>query len=79
MKESYKYKFVIKEDNPDVGYYVYIYINNNTNYFSDYLQDSLILAKMFVEKRYKIISFWQEINNFQEDRCWVAYGVDIDS
>lgn len=53
-------KFIIEEDNPDVGFYLYVYKDNVC--LKDYLQDSLIMAKENAFEEYGVpIDIWKEI------------------
>ena len=55
-------KFVIEEDNPDVGYYLYVYENDKC--VKDYLQNSLAIAKECAYEDYSVpINIWKEMNN----------------
>ena len=53
-------KFVIKEDEPDVGWYLYVYKNGEI--IKDHLQDNLESVKKQAEEDYSVPeSLWKEI------------------
>jgi hypothetical protein len=52
-------EFKIEEDNPEVGWYLYVYKNNHC--IADYLQDTLEKAKEFAEEKYNVpYNSWEE-------------------
>ena len=54
-------EFTIEEDNPEVGFYLYI-INKNTQEGFDYLLDSIELAKKYALDNFSVpLDSWKEI------------------
>jgi hypothetical protein len=54
-------KFIIEEDNPDVGFYLYVYQDGRC--INDYLQNDLKTAKQFAFDKYNVpVDEWKEIN-----------------
>ena len=55
--------FEIVADQPEVGFYVYVYDNNGKN-THDYLQDTLHMAKEFAFKKFGVsIDSWTTKRN----------------
>lgn len=53
-------KFIIEQDNPDIGYYLYVWKNNQC--IADHLQDTLEKAKEFAFEEYNVpFSEWSGI------------------
>jgi hypothetical protein len=51
--------FRIEEDNPEVGWYLYVFKNNKC--IADYLQDTLEQTKEFAKEKYNVpYNSWEE-------------------
>ena len=52
-------RFVIEEDNPEIGFYIYVYENGKCE--RDYLQDTLEKAKEFAYEDFSVpLNGWRE-------------------
>lgn len=62
-KAEYSEKiFVIKQDKPEVGWYLYVYENRRCIY--DYLQGTLEITKEFAEEQFGVpLEKWEQIEN----------------
>ena len=55
-------KFVIEEDLPEVGWYLYVY-DNDDKCIADHLQDNLTTIIEFAKEEFRIPkSEWREVN-----------------
>tara|TARA_Y100001935_G_scaffold239088_1_gene226265 strand:+ start:1484 stop:1693 length:210 start_codon:yes stop_codon:yes gene_type:complete len=53
-------RFVIEEDKPEIGWYLYVYQNGVCTH--DYLQDSLAIAKKQAQDQFSVpLEEWKEI------------------
>ncbi|MDC7125728.1 MAG: hypothetical protein PQJ46_09170 [Spirochaetales bacterium] len=53
--------FIIEEDNPAVGFYLYVYENEKC--IKDYLQNTLSIAKECAFEDYNVpMEIWQEVD-----------------
>jgi hypothetical protein len=53
-------KFIIEEDNPEVGFYLYVYEDEKC--IRDYLQNTLEIAKRCAFEDYLVpLNIWREI------------------
>jgi hypothetical protein len=52
QSSSSKYNFIIEEDTPETGWFLYVYENEKC--IADYMQDSLELTKEFAFEEYEV-------------------------
>ncbi len=53
-------KFVIEEDKPEIGWYLYVYQNGVCTH--DFLQDSMAIAKEQAKEQFSVpLDKWKEI------------------
>jgi len=58
-----KQRFILEEDLPEVGWYIYVF-DNNGNCIGDHLQDNYDMAIAFTSEEYKIDKDnWRLIND----------------